>query len=87
MIFSTDKMLTIVLYIIGVEGDSNALCFNTATLGPLAVDLCRVNSDCLYGECTQERCTVPALSCKTTVAGKIKSPVHISRQCIFLRIL
>ena len=81
------------LYPVGVEGDSNSLCFDStssiaqraAVSNPLAVETCRLNSDCFYGECTQERCTIPALTCQTNVAGKTYTPVyHRSEALLFL---
>lgn len=88
---STVKILTVALLHSGVEGDSNALCFRIAsdivrrsTINALAVISCRGNSDCFYGECTQERCTTPALSCQTSVPGKTHSPVQEQEESVLL---
>ena len=60
---------------LGVIGDSNVICRNASSSAYGAIGSpCTINSDCLYGQCTNNVCTAPILQCPTSILGK--SPEH-----------
>ena len=64
--------------VLGVIGDSNVLCRTAPSTNDfkirsrtLLTTTCSADSDCLYGQCTNNICTTPDLLCPTSAIGII----------------
>jgi hypothetical protein len=62
-------------YLTGIVDDSNIMCIRTSIGASSSTAIgatCSQDSNCLYNICADGVCTAPPMTCRTSVAGKMR---------------